>query len=281
MPKSLTDAQCTAYARDGYLAPLDVADEHEAASWRAIYNRLVARDGGRLSRATNSRPYLLVTALDRLIRDPRILDPVEDLIGGDILCWAGGFFAKEPHDGSFISWHQDATYWGLSSHDIVTAWLAFSPSTPESGCMRVIPGTHRTQVAHAETSNEKNLLSRGQEIAVTVNEADAVDIVLRPGQMSLHHVLIFHGSSPNVSDDARIGFAIRYIPTHLRQLAPVRDCATLVRGEDRFGHFDLLPPPTADFSPEAVALHRAVTERHYAVIYAGSKRRPPAATRSR
>ena len=143
--------------------------------------------------------------------------------------------------------------------------------------MRVVPGTHHAQVAHNDTADERNLLSRGQEIAVEVKEADAVDVVLQPGEMSLHHVLIVHGSKPNTASDARIGYAIRYIPTHLRQLAPLRDSATLVRGEDRHGHFDLLPPPESDFSADAVARHRAVTERHFAINYAGSDRRPQVA----
>ena len=78
--------------------------------------------------------------------------------------------------------------------------------------MRVVPGSHKAQVAHRDTFAAGNLLSRGQEIAVDVEEANAVDIVLRPGEMSLHHVLIFHGSNQNEGDDWRIGFTIRYIP---------------------------------------------------------------------
>ena len=99
-----------------------------------------------------------------------------------------------------MSWHQDGTYWGLSSPDVITAWIALTPSTPQSGCMKVVPGTHRSQVPHQDTFAADNLLSRGQEIAVQVNPADAVEIVLAPGEMSLHHVLIFHGSEPNRAD---------------------------------------------------------------------------------
>jgi ectoine hydroxylase-related dioxygenase (phytanoyl-CoA dioxygenase family) len=139
----------------------------------------------------------LLAWVNDIIRDPRVLDPVESLLGPDILCWASGFFAKQPGDGTFISWHQDATYWGLSSPDVVTAWIALTPSTPESGCMRVVPGTHRAQIAHRDTFAKKNLLSRGQEIAAAVDEREAVDVVLAPGQMSLHHVLIVHGSNPS------------------------------------------------------------------------------------
>ena len=147
------------------------------------------------------------------------------MLGPNILCWASGFFAKGPRDGSFVSWHQDAAYWGLSSNDVVTAWIAFSPSVVESGCLRVVPRSHLRKVEHVDTYGDRNLLSRGQEIAVEVDEKDVVDVELRPGQMSLHHVLIFHGSKQNVSNDWRIGLAIRYIPTHLNQLAPIKDTA--------------------------------------------------------
>jgi len=147
----------------------------------------------------------------------------------------------------------------------VTAWIAFSPSVPESGCLRVVPGSHKTQVAHRDTFAAENLLSRGQEIAVDVDEASAVDIVLPPGAMSLHHVLIFHGSEPNCGDDWRIGLAIRYIPTRLKQLSPIKDTAMLVRGVDRYRHFEQEHRPAADFAPEAIAFHAEVQERLNAI----------------
>ena len=206
MTKALTDAQVRFYNDSGYVFPLPVFDAQETRELRSRFEALVVREGGRLSRATNTRPHLLLKWIDDLIRDPRVLNPVEAVLGPNILCWASGFFAKKPGDGTFVSWHQDATYWGLSSHDVVTAWIAFSPSTPETGCLRVVPGSHQEQVAHRDTFMEGNLLSRGQEIAVEVDESRAVDIVLLPGEMSLHHVLLFHGSNANCGSDWRIGF---------------------------------------------------------------------------
>ncbi len=137
--------------------------------------------------------------------------------------------------------------------------------------MRVVPGTHkRDQVAHRDTFAAENLLSRGQEIAVDVNEEDAVDVVLQPGQMSLHHVRLFHGSEPNRADHPRIGYAIRYIPTYIRQTAGVRDSATLVRGKDEFGNFDPEPTPRTDFDPECVAFHAQMLDRAAQILYAGA-----------
>ena len=232
-------------------------------------------EGGKLSRRTNHKPHLLLRWLNDLVRDPRILDPVADLIGPDIFCWASDFMIKNPGRRDRVTWHQDSTYWGLSSLDIVTAWVAFTPSTLESGCMRVVPASHlNDQLPHHDTFGADNLLSRGQEIAVTVDEGGAVDIVLDPGQMSLHHVRLVHGSGPNTAAHRRVGFVIRYVATHVRQLSGARDSATLVRGHDAFGHFVHEPAPLADFHPDAVAFHANAFETQMDILYAGAATRP-------
>jgi len=168
------------------------------------------------------------------------------VLGPDILCWASGVFLKEPRDPAFVSWHQDAMYWGLDPADVVTAWVALTDSTARNGAMQVLPGSHRgALLAHNDTFAPDNLLSRGQEIAVPVDPALAVTLVLQAGEMSLHHVKLAHGSEANKSDDRRIGYAIRYVAPHVRQIGGARDTATLVRGVDRFGHFDPDPPGAA------------------------------------
>jgi ectoine hydroxylase-related dioxygenase (phytanoyl-CoA dioxygenase family) len=192
------------------------------------------------------------------------------VLGPDLLCWGSQFFAKNGGDPSYVSWHQDATYWGLSSPDVVTAWVAFTPSTVESGCMRVVPGTQHAQVPHKDTFVEANLLSRGQEVEVDVDENDAVDVILAPGEMSLHHVLICHGSEPNRAKHRRVGFAIRYIAASVYQTSGVRESATLVRGKDANDHFDHELPPEADMHPDAVARHAAIIENQLKVLYAGA-----------
>ena len=199
-----------------------------------------------------------------------MLDAVESLIGPDIFVWGTNFFSKGPGDGSYISWHQDSTYWGLSEPAVVTAWVALTPSTPQSGCMRVVPGTQRReQVPHRDTFADRNLLSRGQEIAVEVDQDEAVDVVLAPGEMSLHHVRLFHGSEANTAPHRRVGFAIRYIPTRIRQL-DTRTSAMLVRGDDRFHHFEHEPSAKAEFDPEAVAYHARTIAASDKVLYAGA-----------
>ena len=195
------------------------------------------------------------------------------MIGPNILCWGSSFFIKEPRNPGFVSWHQDSTYWGLDPADVITAWVAFSDSNAANGAMRVMPGTHKLdQVTHRDTFNADNLLSRGQEIEVEVDERQARMLELRAGEMSLHHVRLIHGSDPNPSDTRRIGFAIRYIPTHVRQVAGTHDSATLVRGVDTEQNFAPEQAPKADMSVEAQAFHAEVTNQHANILMRSTNR---------
>ncbi len=268
--KTLSPAAVAQYRRDGFYFPLRVLSSEEAAGYRARLEALERARGGPLGGELRHKGHLLFTWLDELIRHPRILDAVEDLLGPNLLCWSSSFFIKEARDPAFVSWHQDSTYWGLSEPDVVTAWVAFSESSIASGAMRMVAGTHTEQVAHRDTFAPDNLLSRGQEVMVEVDEARAVDVVLHPGEMSLHHVRMFHGSPPNRSADRRIGYAIRYIPTHVRQIAGPRDTATLVRGVDTYHHFDHEEPPAADLDPAARARHAAIMKRQGELLYRGT-----------
>jgi non-haem Fe2+, alpha-ketoglutarate-dependent halogenase len=255
---ALADAAVAHYREHGYYAPIRVMSATEAEMLRG---RLEAHEAahGVLKGSMRHKSHLLFTWLDGLIRHPAILDAVEGVIGPDILCWSSTFFIKEARDPGFVSWHQDSTYWGLDPADIVTAWVALSESTAENGAMRVIPDTHKLeQVAHRDTFAANNLLTRGQEIAVDVDGDTAVMLSLQPGEMSLHHVRLIHGSDPNPSAKRRIGFAIRYLPTHVRQVVGTRDSATLVRGVDRFGNFEPEYAPDHDLSDAAVAFHAHV-----------------------
>jgi non-haem Fe2+, alpha-ketoglutarate-dependent halogenase len=264
--KSLSAAAIRHYQEHGYYAPVRALSTTEAADVRRHLEDY-ERVGGGLSGPLRHKTHLLFTWLNDLVRHPGILDPVEDLIGPNILCWGTSFFIKEARNPSFVSWHQDSTYWGLEPPDIVTAWVAISESTLENGAMRVIPGSHiGEQKAHRDTFAPDNLLSRGQEIAVDVDGSTAVDLVLQPGEMSLHHVRLIHGSEPNPSERRRIGFAIRYLPTHVRQTVGARDFATLVRGVDTYRNFDAEQRPQADMSQAARDFHALVTGANEQVL---------------
>jgi non-heme Fe2+,alpha-ketoglutarate-dependent halogenase len=270
MPMLLSNDAVAAYQRDGYYSPVRVMSAEDARGFRSALEAHEARSGEPLQGKWRHKTHLLFTWADELVHHPTIVDAVEDVIGPDILCWTTNFFIKEPASPGFISWHQDSTYWGLDPSDVITAWVALTRSDLVSGCMKVIPGTHvGDQLAHIDTFHKDNLLSRGQEIAVDVDVDHAVPILLEPGEMSLHHIKLVHGSEPNRSRDRRIGFAIRYIPTYVRQ-TKIRDSATLVRGTDRYGHFDLEPRPQADIDEAALGAHADAIGRQVKALYQGT-----------
>ena len=252
------------YHRDGFYFPIDVLDASQVAACRADLESCEAEQQLRpdLEHA-KAYPHLSMPWVDQLIRNDLIVDRVSELLGDNILVWNSSFFIKEANTTSFVSWHQDLHYWGLSDTDEVTAWVALSPATVASGCMRFIPGTHTSDDApHADTFASDNLLSRGQELVAEVDDANAVNVTLQAGQMSLHHGRTFHASYPNQTDDRRIGIAIRYILPSMHQSNGTRTMATLIRGEDTHGNFELSPPPNGRLLPED--LERALTARRLA-----------------
>jgi non-haem Fe2+, alpha-ketoglutarate-dependent halogenase len=270
MSRILTEAQIAQFREQGYVSPVRVLSAQQAEEIRGRLEAYERSTGGPLRGELRHKSHLLFKFLSDLVFNEKIVDAIEDLYGPDLLCWNTNFFIKEPHTPAFVSWHQDSTYWGLSSPDVVTAWIALSRSDEPSGAMSVIPGTHlMDQVPHRDTFDTNNLLTRGQEVAVDVDEADAVRLDLEPGEMSLHHVRIVHGSPPNRSDRRRIGLAIRYIPTSVRQIEG-DDSATLVRGVDRFNTFEHEPVPASDMQPEMVALHKRIAERSAQILYKGT-----------
>ena len=270
MSKVLSDAAQEAYRRDGYYFPVPALTDAEVARYRSCLEQHEAKTGAPLQGNWRHKAHLLFTWVDELVHHPKILDAAEDVLGPDLLCWTTNFFIKEANSPGFVSWHQDAFYWGLSKDDVMTAWVALSPANLESGCMKFVPGSQtQDHIQHVDTFHKDNLLSRGQEIAVKVDGEKTVDCILKPGEMSLHHVKVVHGSEPNRSNDRRIGLAIRYIPTDLKQLK-VRDSATLVRGVDQYGNFDHEPRPRHDLDQAALAAHEDAVGRQVKALYAGT-----------
>jgi hypothetical protein len=269
----LSEQQIESYRRDGFVSPVDVFSEDEAAELRGELERAELTWPEAFTGAARNNAHYNITVLDRIVHDSRLVDAVEDLIGPDILNYGTVLFIKEPHDPGFVSWHQDARYMGLEPHLGVTAWLALSQSTPQSGCMRMIPGSHRDPLReHSDTFGEQNILTRGQEIE-DVDEAKAVDIPLRPGQASFHSQRVIHSSQPNMSDDRRIGFVIQcYMPPSVSQTI-ARTHAQLVRGNDPCGNFDIAPRPSGDMAPDDVSLRDRVNAEWAEILYDGARMR--------
>ena len=235
----------------GIAFPIPALDAAELQNVRREYARLVDAHGGSLRSFDRSHLYF-GWAYD-LATHPRIVDAVASLLGDDVVVWGSLILSKPPHDDAFIAWHQDGAYAGfLGDAPAVSAWIALSDSTIESGCMRVVPGSQKTKLGHLEKGDPKNMLSHGQEIEVDVDETTAVDVQLHAGEMSLHHVDIVHGSNPNRAAWWRTGFIVRYTtPAMLRAATPV----VIARGRGT-PHLATLPGRPTLSMDEALAAHR-------------------------
>lgn len=273
MPKRLTPAQVDRYHEDGFCFPVDVMSRAEAERFRVRLEEAEARFPEALGATARNNAHLAFTFVDEIVHHPAILDAVEDLIGPDILCWGTVLFIKDPGSPAYVSWHQDLNYTPIEPHDGVTAWLALSPSNQESGCMRMLPGTHRQGVREqTDTFHEHNILTRGQVIE-GLDTSRAVDLLLEPGQISLHHGRTIHSSQPNRSRERRIGVVVQqYVPPHVRE-RDGRGYARLVRGADRYRHFESWPRPHRDMAPEDAARRDAVNAHWADFLYRGASRR--------
>ncbi|WP_369934915.1 phytanoyl-CoA dioxygenase family protein [Ruegeria sp. A3M17] len=273
----LSQAQSDKYWEDGFLFPLTIFSEKEAAETRAELERIEREwlDADLplpLNTYKRVNAHLVMPLAARVATDPRVLDVVEGVLGPDIMVWSAEFFIKEPHTAHTVGMHQDLTYWGMGeTPDQVTVWIALSPATVESGCMDFVRGSHKNPILpHKDTYSDTNLLSRGQEVAVDVAEKDKTHIELAPGQMSLHHGLTIHGSGPNQSGDRRIGLAIRYLNPNAKQLVAERDYAMLARGQDGQSNFVHVEPPTKLFSADALTLYDRVRSDQSAALAEGA-----------
>jgi non-heme Fe2+,alpha-ketoglutarate-dependent halogenase len=269
MPKALSPQAVEHYRREGYFFPHPVLGADEVADLRLRLEAFEASQGGKLEPAQRNKSHLLFKWVDDLIRDDRILDAVEDLIGPDILCWNTLFWVKEAGSPSFVSWHQDARYWGLTEDKLVTVWLALSDASVEAGCMRVLPGSHRraSYMAHADEYDEANMLTRGQAISEAIDEGEAVQMPLKPGEVSFHNIKIAHASGANNGPDRRIGLSMHFIPPSVAQTESDWDCAALVRGTDPAGHFAHTPRVERDLDPGILPFHEKATATVRDILY--------------
>ena len=262
MGKKLSDAQIERYHRDGFVYPIDAFTADEATRYRRAMEAFEAAQGTELTKGQNFKPHLLFTWVDEIVHHPAIVDAVEDLIGPDLRLFHLSVWPKNAGDPAYVSWHQDATYFGLEPAVQLTAWIALTDASVQAGCMEVLPGSHKLgQLHHAEHGDAHNLLSRGQTVTEKLDTTRTEFMPVRAGQFSLHHTYLVHNSRPNVSADRRIGLGLSYIPTSVRCSSRTRLTAMLVRGTDRYGHFDDEPRPRVDFGTAERAAHADAVAR--------------------
>ena len=264
-----------AYDDNGYLFPIDVFSPPEVARARASLEQIEQRSPVNLAHPISlylrTAAHISFPFVVEMARSKTLLDTVETILGENIMIYSAEFFIKEAGSEKIVTWHQDLTYWGLGeTDDELTAWIALSDVNVKSGCMRFVPGSHKQRIQpHKDSFAADNLLSRGQEVAVAVDEDAAVDIELKPGQVSLHHGRMFHASGPNRSDQRRIGLVIRYITPEVEQ-SGVPGYAMMARGIDTSGNWHHFAPPCENFDPRNLALYETVRGDQQKVLMRGA-----------
>jgi len=238
MPKRLTEDAVQFYREHGYFSPVPVLSADEVARYRAELENHEAALGHPLDFPEKSKSYLLYKWADALVHHPAVLDAVEDVIGPDILVYHSTTWIKEPGTPAYVRWHQDGKYFFLKPALHITAWVALSDATVESGCVHVLPGSHNWgDFDHRDDLGEWNMIKRGQFIADRFDDQVGEPIELKAGEMSLHHTNLVHCSRGNEGIDRRIGLGISYIPASVRQYGEPQATALLVRGKAREGAF--------------------------------------------
>ena len=261
MAGSLTQAQVKHFRREGYAFPFDAIPAAEAASYVAKLDSYDAILGAEAQKQLKIKAHVAAPWIVALARNNNILDAVESLVGPDILLFGASMFSKKARDVRFVSWHQDAAYYGLDPQEEVTCWVGLTDADIENGCMRVIPGSHLdADAVHEETYDPQNMLGRGQTIH-GIDDRKAVYMPVKAGQFSMHHERTIHGSMPNPSDRRRVGISFFYMPTHVRSTIG-RRTATLVRGTDKYGHWDPEPMPKTDLDPVCMEFLRQSWSRY-------------------
>ena len=232
--------QIEAYRRDGFVFPIEILSRAEVGRLRGAFEALLesSRD---YSPKRFDRLHMFFDWAYQVVTHEALLDVVESILGEDILVYGTLVLAKQPHDLRYASWHQDSFYSGLHLTPSTTAWIALTPSHRGNGCMRVIPGSHRLGLVEHETVADEHMLNRrGERIKIDVNESEAIDVELKPGQISLHESTLVHSSNPNVSDEPRVGFIVRFVTSRMQN---PNTRLMRVRGDGDCGHLELAEKP--------------------------------------
>lgn len=243
-PSVLSADQIDRFNRDGFVAPLPIFEAGEIAGIRGYFDDLLERvtqAGG--SSYSISSAHLKYGPVYDILKDPRIVDCVSDLLGENVIGWGSHFFCKMPHDGKSVAWHQDASYWPLSPSKAVTVWLAIDDADEENACMRFIAGSHH--VGHLtyrpSDSAEHNVLS--QTIDNPEQYGASVCNPLVAGHASIHSDLLLHSSKANDSDRRRCALTLRYCSADVHAALDWNQKGVHVRGTDPSGHWSNLPRP--------------------------------------
>jgi non-heme Fe2+,alpha-ketoglutarate-dependent halogenase len=248
----LTDEQLADYEELGFLHSIPILSEAEVRHYRAEVERTCEALGGQVTRL--DAPHLFFRWAWELATHPRLLDCLERLLGPDVVLKSTRVFYKYGRSASFVGWHQDGITEGLEDARVPAVWLGLTAATVENGCLRVVPRSHRLGlVPHANRPDAANLTTLGLTAQARIDAPR--DLVMRPGEMSVHHPLILHGSNPNQSAESRIGFSATYSTPALAAGSLTQ--VALVRGRGPRNRPGVIQRPPASSLAEAVAAYRA------------------------
>ncbi len=269
----LNSNQLKQYEEEGFVSPIDIFSKDKALDIRNEIEYIEKKIPNELEKSGRYNAHLISPLLDEVTHDPKILDAVQSLIGKNILVCGTTLFIKNPNEKGFVSYHQDAKYIGLEPHNWVTAWVAITDSNEINGCMRMWSGSHKDNLKeHDQKFNEGNLLTRGQTVR-NVPKEKTTPLVLKAGQMSLHHPTVVHGSDLNKSNDRRIGFVIQsYIGTNVKQILG-KNSVQLARGIDEFNYHEKIERPKSLLSEDDLKIKKKENDNLQDIFYKGSSKK--------
>ncbi len=269
----LSSNQLKQYENEGFVSPINIFSKEKAKEIRDEIELIEKKIPGELEKSGRYNAHLISPLLDEVTHNTKILDSVQSLIGENILVCGTTLFIKNPNERGFVSYHQDAKYIGLEPHNWVTAWVAITDSNETNGCMRMWSGSHKDNLKkHDEKFNEGNLLTRGQTVK-NVPKEKTTPLILKAGQMSLHHPLVVHGSDLNRSNDRRIGFVIQsYIGTNVKQILG-KNSVQLARGIDEFNYHEKIERPISFINENDLKLKKEENDNLQEIFYKGSSKK--------
>ena len=269
---NLNSDQLRQYNEKGYVAPIDALSKKEANEVREELEFIEKKWPNELDGLGRNYVHLISPVFNKVCYNSKILDAVESIIGKNILICGTTLFIKNPNEKGFVSFHQDAKYIGLEPHNWVTAWVAITDANEENGCMRMWGGSHKANLKnHNQKFDENNLLTRGQTVEnVPINETKPV--ILKAGQMSLHHPTVVHGSGLNKSNDRRIGFVIQsYIGTNVNQVLG-KMYVQQARGDDQFKYHEHVETTKELMSQSGIKIRKKANDELSKIFYSGSEK---------
>ena len=269
----LSSNQLKQYEDAGFVSPINIFSKDKAKEIRNEIELIEKKIPGELEKSGRYNAHLISPLLDEVTHNSKILDAVQSLIGENILVCGTTLFIKNPHEKGFVSYHQDAKYIGLEPHNWVTAWVAITDSNEKNGCMRMWSGSHKDDLKeHDQKFNEGNLLTRGQTVK-NVPKDKTTPLVLKAGQMSLHHPAVVHGSDINKSNDRRIGFVIQsYISTNVKQILG-KNSVQLARGIDEYNFHEKIGRTNLLMDKDDIKLKKKENDNLQEIFYKGSSKK--------